>query len=184
MPKPPNSQNGKGPKRAVSSKEPRHGNMSGAISINTYPFYILHFTFFTTTPPSLSNAPQPGPPLARSPPQTASTYLSVRYRNHCLRKHGRRRLIYHILRFIDNQRSIGLSLKIHGILTFAENTGVCERSSKRCPKSWMWGAKQYLLLMLFITADYYLFLITITLTYVLIHHDGIWQHTQRPDWYL
>ena len=125
MPKPPNSQNGKGPKRVANSKEPRHGNVSGAISINTYPFYILHFTFFTTTPPSLSNAPQPGPPLARSPPQTASTYLSVRYRNHCLRKHGRRRLIYHILRFIDNQRSIGLSLKIHGILTFAENTWVC-----------------------------------------------------------
>ena len=127
MPKPPNSQNGKGPKRAANSKEPRHGNMSGAISINTYPFYI----FFTNPPPTPSNPPQPGDPPARSPPQTASRYLSVRYHYHCLRKHGWRRLIYHILRFIDNQRSIGLSLKIHGILTFAENTWVCKRSQKR-----------------------------------------------------
>ena len=141
-----------------------------------------------TTPPSFPMPLSLGTPQPEAHHRRLPDTLSVRYRNHCLRKHGRRRLIYHILRFIDNQRSIGLSLKIHGILTFAENTGVCEprngprsvtektgvceRSPKHYPESWMWGAKQYLLLILLITADYYLLLITIILSYILIHYDG------------
>ena len=127
MPKPPNSQNGKGPKRVANSKEPRHGNLSGATSIDTYPLDSFYHPPFSLPTPLSLGTPQPEAHHRRLPDT-----LSVRYRNHCLRKHGRRRLIYHILRFIDNQRSIGLSLKIHGILTFAENTGVCERSPKRC----------------------------------------------------
>ena len=72
MPKPPNSQNGKGPKRAANSKEPRHGNMSGAISINTYPFYILHFTFYIFLPPA--------PPLSLMPHSLGSPWLEAHQR--------------------------------------------------------------------------------------------------------
>ena len=76
--------------------------MSGAISINTYPFYILHFTFFTTPPLSLQR-PSAWAPLARSPPRRLLDTLSDRYRTTALESDGRRSLIYHILRFIKEQ---------------------------------------------------------------------------------
>ena len=70
--------------------------------------------------------------------------------------------------------------------TFAENhrgmwaapealprtTGGCERLPKRYPECWMWGAKQYLSIILLITANYYFLLPTIPLSRVLIQYDG------------
>ena len=79
--------------------------MSGAISINTYPFYILHFTFYIFYPPPPLSLQRPSAwaPLARSPPRRLLDTLSDRYRTTALESDGRRSLIYHILRFIKEQ---------------------------------------------------------------------------------
>jgi len=79
--------------------------MSGAISINTYPFYILHFTFyiFYHPPLSLSTPLSLGTPQPEAYPRRLLDTLSDRYRTTALESDGRRSLICHILRFIKEQ---------------------------------------------------------------------------------
>ena len=65
--------------------------MSVAISINTYPFYILHFTFYIFLPPPPLSLPIPlslGTPQPEAHHRRLPDTLLVRYRTIALESRG------------------------------------------------------------------------------------------------